>query len=168
MVIGKWISQALGTVVEIGVPEQLAKGARRCSDIAREANVSEDGMYRLLRALASLGLFVESADRRFKLTGMGKLLRSDHPESLAGYARFVAHDSTWRPWGQLGYSVKERHAGVRSCIQPSNIRTPLAESRSRRSLTIHQLRAVAFAELGHSPNGQIPVCLMRFPQWLSE
>src|SRR5436853_2424339 len=37
---------------------------------------------------------------------MGKLLQSDHPESLAGYARFVAHDSTWRPWGQLGYSVK--------------------------------------------------------------
>ena len=106
MVIGKWISQALGTVVEIGIPEQLAKGARRCSDIAREAGVSEDGIYRLLRALASVGLFVESADRRFKLTGMGKLLRSDHPESLAGYARFVAHDSTWRPWGQLGYSVK--------------------------------------------------------------
>ncbi len=60
MVIGKWISQALGTVVEIGVPEQLAKGARRCSDIAREAGVSEDGIYRLLRALASVGLFVEA------------------------------------------------------------------------------------------------------------
>jgi len=106
MVIGKWISQALGTIVEIGVPDQLAKGARRCSDIAREAGVSEDGIYRLLRALASRGLFVESSGRRFKLTGMGQLLRSDHPESLAGYARFVAHDSTWRPWGQLGYSVK--------------------------------------------------------------
>src|SRR5512133_246943 len=49
MVIGKWISHALGTIVEIGVPEQLAKGARRCSDIAREAGVSEDGLYRLLR-----------------------------------------------------------------------------------------------------------------------
>jgi SAM-dependent methyltransferase len=106
MVIGKWISQALGTIVEIGVPDELAKGARRCRDIAREAGVSEDGLYRLLRALASLGLFMESADRRFKLTGMGQLLRSDHPDSLAGYARFVAHDSTWRPWGQLGYSVK--------------------------------------------------------------
>ena len=106
MVIGKWISQALGTIVEIGVPDQLAKGARRCSDIAREAGVSEDGIYRLLRALASVGLFVESSGRRFKLTGMGQLLRSDHPESLAGYARFIAHDSTWRPWGQLGYSVK--------------------------------------------------------------
>jgi len=106
MVIGKWISQALGTIVEIGVPDQLAKGARRCSDVAREARVSEDGLYRLLRALASVGLFAESADRRFKLTGMGQLLRSDHSESLAGYARFTAHDIKWRPWGQLGYSVK--------------------------------------------------------------
>src|SRR5579859_7195674 len=106
MVIGKWISQAIGTIVEIGVPEQLAKGARRCSDIAREAGVSEDGIFRLLRALASVGLFAESADRRFKLTGMGQLLRSDHPESLAGYARFTAHDITWRPWGHLSYSVK--------------------------------------------------------------
>ena len=90
MVIGKWISQALGTVVEIGIPEQLAKGARPCSDIAREAGVSEDGLYRLLRALASVGLFIESANRRFKLTSMGQLLRVNHPESLAGYARFVA------------------------------------------------------------------------------
>jgi SAM-dependent methyltransferase len=106
MVIGKWISQAVGTVVEIGVPDQLAKGGRRCVDIAREAGVSENGLYRLLRALASVGLFAESADRRFKLTPMGQLLRSDHPESLAGYARFTAHDSTWRPWGRLAYSVK--------------------------------------------------------------
>ena len=37
MVIGKWISQAIGTVVEIGVLDELRNGARRCSDIAREA-----------------------------------------------------------------------------------------------------------------------------------
>lgn len=106
MVIGKWISQGIGTIVQIGVPDQLAKGARQCRDMAREAGVSEDGLYRLLRALASVGLFTESADRRFRLTSMGQLLRSDHPESLAGYARFTAHDITWRPWGELGYSVK--------------------------------------------------------------
>src|SRR5881392_1902900 len=58
-------------------PRTTREGARRCSDIAREAGISEDGIYRLLRALASVGLFAEGADRRFKLTGMGKLLRSD-------------------------------------------------------------------------------------------
>src|SRR2546423_3923427 len=112
MVIGKWISQALGTVVEIGVPEQLAKGPRRCSDIAREAGVSEDGIYRLLRALASVGLFVEGADRRFKLTSMGKLLQSDHPESLPAYARVVAPDSTWRPRAALCHKRESRMPGA--------------------------------------------------------
>ena len=106
MVMGKWISQALGTVVEIGVPDLLAKGARRCGDLAAEAGVSEDGLYRLLRALASVGLFAESPDRRFKLTPMGELLRSDHPGSVAALARFSAHDITWRPTGRLDYSVK--------------------------------------------------------------
>lgn len=106
MVTGKWISQAVGTVVELGVPDRLAKGSRRCREIAEEAGVSEDGLYRLLRALASVGLFAESSGRRFRLTGMGQLLRSDNPESLAGYARFTAHDVTWRPWGRLSYSVK--------------------------------------------------------------
>jgi hypothetical protein len=106
MVIGKWISQMLGTVVEIGVPDKLAKGARRCGDVAREVGVSDDGLYRLLRGLASVGLFAETSDRRFKLTGMGQFLRTDHPNSLAGYAHFTAHDSTWRPWGRLAYSVK--------------------------------------------------------------
>src|SRR5215472_17235366 len=86
MVIGKWISQAIGTVVEIGVPDQLAKGARQCRDIAREAGVSEDGLYRLLRALASVGVFAEGTGRRFRLTSMGQMLRSDHPQCLAGYA----------------------------------------------------------------------------------
>jgi SAM-dependent methyltransferase len=106
MLVGKWISQAVGTVAQLGIPDQLAKAAKRSSDIAREAGVSEDGVYRLLRALASVGLFAESNERRFKLTPMGQLLRSDHPQSLAGYARFETHDSTWRPWGHLDYSVK--------------------------------------------------------------
>jgi len=106
MVIGKWISQALATVVKFEIPDQLSKGPRRCSDLAREAGVSEEGLYRLLRALASVGVCAESADRRFKLTRMGQLLRSNHPESLAGIARFIGHDSTWRPWGELDFSVK--------------------------------------------------------------
>ena len=106
MIVGKWISQAIGTAVELGIPDRLAKGARQCHDIAREAGVSEDGVYRLLRTLSSLGLFAENGDGRFKLTRMGQLLRRDHPNSLAGFARFQAHDITWRPWGRLGHSVK--------------------------------------------------------------
>ena len=44
MVTGKWISQALGTIVELGVPDQLAKGPKRYEDLARQAGVSEEGL----------------------------------------------------------------------------------------------------------------------------
>jgi hypothetical protein len=64
MVIGKWISQALGTIVEIGVFEQLAKGARWCSDIAREAGVSEDGMCRKPVLLLKTGYDDLSVDEK--------------------------------------------------------------------------------------------------------
>lgn len=106
MLTGKWISQAISTAVELGIPERLSKGARRCRDIATDAGVPEDGLYRLLRALSSLGLFAEGRGRRFKLTTMGELLRNDSPESLAGFARLMGHDVTWRPWGLLSYSLK--------------------------------------------------------------
>jgi hypothetical protein len=106
MICGKWICQAISTAVELGIPDQLSRGARSVKDIAAQASASEDGVYRLLRALASVGVAVEKPGRKFALTPVGKCLCSDAPESHAGYARFTGHDSTWRPWGQLAHSVR--------------------------------------------------------------
>ena len=106
MVSGKWISQALATVVELGIPDQLGNASKPVGELARKAGASEGGVYRLLRALASVGVFSEVAGRRFKLTPLGRLLRTDRPGSHAGYVRFTGHDSTWRPWGQLAHSVR--------------------------------------------------------------
>jgi hypothetical protein len=102
---GKWVSQAIAVVAELGIADLLKGGPRSAADIARAANASEDGVYRLLRALGSVGLFAETGNRRFRLTPLGKLLRTDSPEALGGYARFVGHESTWRPWGELRHSV---------------------------------------------------------------
>src|SRR6476646_9981357 len=59
MITGKCISKAIATVVELGIPDHLGKGARTAAEIARQSGASEDGVYRLLRALASVGVFVE-------------------------------------------------------------------------------------------------------------
>jgi len=103
---GKWVSQAIGVVAELGIADLLKDGPRTTAAIARTANASEDGIYRLLRALASVGLFAETGSRRFRLTPLGGRLRTDSPQALGGYARFVAHESTWRPWGELRHSVR--------------------------------------------------------------
>jgi hypothetical protein len=102
---GKWVSQAIAVSAELGIADLLKEGTKTAAQIARSANASEDGVYRLLRALASVGLFAETRNRAFRLTPLGKLLCTDSPQALGAYARFVGHDSTWRPWGELGHSV---------------------------------------------------------------
>jgi hypothetical protein len=103
---GKWVSQAMAVAAELGIADLLKNGPRTTADIARTANASEDGVYRLLRALASVGLFAETGNRRFRLTPLGRLLRRDSSQALGGYARFVGDQSTWRPWGDLRHSVR--------------------------------------------------------------
>src|SRR5213080_3769249 len=103
---GKWVSQAIAVAAELGIPDLLKERPRTAAEIARTASASKDGVYRLLRALASVGLFAEAGNRRFRLTPLGRLLRTDSSQALGGYARFTGHESTWRPWGDLQHSVR--------------------------------------------------------------
>jgi SAM-dependent methyltransferase len=106
LIAGKWTSQAISVAAELGVADILKEGPRSALEIAEAVGASEDGVYRLLRALASVGLFATVAPRRFALTPLGEYLRHDVPGSLRGWARFMGHDLTWRPWGRLAYSVR--------------------------------------------------------------
>lgn len=65
-----------------------------------------DALYRLLRALASVGVLQEDEERRFSLTPIGERLRSDAPDSLAGWARLIGRPYFWRSWGNLAHSVR--------------------------------------------------------------
>jgi hypothetical protein len=106
LLAGKWASQAISVAAEFGVADLLRRGGKTAAEIAQATNTSADGMYRLLRALAGIGLFVESSGRRFRLTRLGQLLRTDASQSVGGFARFVGHESTWRPWGELRHSIR--------------------------------------------------------------
>ncbi len=84
------------------------------ADIAREANCDADALYRLLRALASVGVFAESAPRSFSLTPMGALLREDAPGGLRAFARLQGDDWHWQCWGGLADTVRTGHAAIRT------------------------------------------------------
>jgi predicted O-methyltransferase YrrM len=105
LIAGKWISQSVSVGAELGIADILKDGPRSTDEIATIAGTSPDAMFRLLRALASVGL-LSSKGRRFELTESGQYLRGDVPGSLRGWARFVGHPVTWRPWGELAHSVR--------------------------------------------------------------
>ena len=69
-------------------------------------------MYRLMRALASRGVLRHRRDGRFKLTSVGKALRTDTPGSLRDMALFIGHPLRWEDWGNLLHSVQTGEPAV--------------------------------------------------------
>jgi SAM-dependent methyltransferase len=105
LIVGSWLTQAIYVAAEIGVADLLAAAPRTAADLARETRTHGASLYRVLRALASIGIFSEDPEGRFSLTPLGDLLRSDAPGSKRSLA-IMAGAELYRSWGGLLSSVQ--------------------------------------------------------------
>jgi len=103
---GYWLSAAIGVAAELNLADLLADGSRASTDLARMTGTNPAALYRLLRTLASVGLFTEVEPGHFALTEMGGLLRTDHPKSLHGLTRYNCGETQWRRFGALRHSIE--------------------------------------------------------------
>jgi hypothetical protein len=101
LINGYQVTQALHVVAALGVCDRLATGARSTRELSESLGASEEPLYRLLRAVATLGVLEELPERCFQLTELGQGLRSDVPGSLAGWASFVGRRYHWLAWSRL-------------------------------------------------------------------
>ena len=106
LVDGYRVSQAISAAVSLGVPDHLADGSRTSAELAAATGAHEPSLYRLMRALASAGVLTEDDERRFALTELGQPLRTDHPDSLAGWSEFIGRPYEWQAWSELADSVR--------------------------------------------------------------
>ena len=102
---GHVIAQALYVVAELGIADRLATGPRESAALAQAVGVHAPSLYRVLRTLASIGVFVEHANQSFELTSLGKTLRSDVPGSVRAWA-LVNCGISWRAYGELLHAVQ--------------------------------------------------------------
>ena len=107
VIFGRWKSQILYAGVKLGVFDIASSEPMSESEIARELGLDPALLYRLLRALASIGLLKENHGRRFSITSMGKLLRSDHPQTLRGVALLEEGPEHYAIWKHLTAMVKD-------------------------------------------------------------
>jgi O-methyltransferase domain/Dimerisation domain len=106
LVNGYQVSQAIHVAATLGIADLLADGPRASDDLAAATGAHPQALYRLLRALASVGVFHEEEGRRFSLTPLGDCLRADAPEPVGGWAAFIGRPPHWRAWGDLLHSVR--------------------------------------------------------------
>jgi hypothetical protein len=112
MLAGKWVSRAISAAADLALADHLKDGPRTTADLAAACGAREREVYRLLRALASVGIFEERAPRQFAMTPLAEPLRSDVPDSLRNMARFTAMPLTWRAWEPLTESVRTGKTGL--------------------------------------------------------
>ncbi len=99
------VSQLLHVAAKLRIADRLASGPHSISQLAEATGAHEDALYRVLRALASLGIFAEEDERVFRLTPSAQCLRSDVPDSLRVAAEAVGEAWMWRAWGGLLQNV---------------------------------------------------------------
>ena len=100
------LSQAIHVAAVLGIADQLADGPRSSDELAAATETDQRALYRLLRALAAFGLLHEGEQRRFSLTELGDPLRTDAPESVAGWAAFVGRRNVRDAWSSLLESIR--------------------------------------------------------------
>src|SRR5262249_153113 len=77
LIRGYWTTQAIYVVAELRIADLLADGPKSPEELARSAEVHSALLYRVLRALASIGIFREDQQGRFELTPLAETLRSE-------------------------------------------------------------------------------------------
>lgn len=105
MVFGKAVTQAVSVVARFKLADHMAAGPKTAAELAAAAGLNAAHLYRVLRALAGLGVLTADGDR-FALSPVGEFLRSDVPGSLRPVATYVCDPWSWKPWGDLAGSVK--------------------------------------------------------------
>lgn len=98
-------SCVLSAAARLGVADALGDAERSASEVAKACRADASSMYRLLRAMAALGLLEETQQRRFRLTEMGRPLRKDVPDSSSAAVVFWA-DLLADFWSHLAECVR--------------------------------------------------------------
>jgi hypothetical protein len=120
LITANWSTQALAAAVQLGVAEHLQVEARSCEQLAQACVCPPGTLRRLLRALVTLEVALETAPGCYAAGPLAAQLRRDSADSVAPWAEYCA-TASWRSWARLTDCVRAecsarelegRHAGL--------------------------------------------------------
>jgi O-methyltransferase domain len=101
-----YVSHCAFELAEVGVADVLGEEPQTAIELARKVGADSNALYRMLRLVATYGVFSEGPDRRFSHSPMSRVLRSDHPLSLRDTFRIGATGVYLRILGGLGHTLR--------------------------------------------------------------
>lgn len=112
VITGYQITQMIYAAAKLGLADLLVDAPKTSTDLARATNTNPSALYRLLRGLASVGIFAEDEQGRFGLTPLANLLRTGVPGSMRASALWHGDPINGQVWSDLPYSVKTGESAI--------------------------------------------------------
>lgn len=103
---GYTISSAIFAAAKLGIADRLGEEPMTVSHLAKILSVHESSLYRLMRALASVGIFKEVGQQSFVLTTLAATIRKDAANSLRDLIIMCGSNWHWQTWGGLLHTVE--------------------------------------------------------------
>ena len=103
---GKVVSTALSLAAELGIADLLAEGPCSSDELAQATATHPQSLYRVLRLLSSVGVFTETASRRFALTQLGECLRIGVSGSMRSWVRMSGLPVWLQTFAEALHSVR--------------------------------------------------------------
>ncbi|MCC7259215.1 MAG: methyltransferase [Gammaproteobacteria bacterium] len=111
-----WMPRMLFAAARLALADHLAAGPRSVDELADLTHTQPAFLYRLMRALASLGIFTEDVTQRFALTPLGAALRKDAPGAAHSSVLTLASPWFMAASEQLLHSVQTGDTGFETAF----------------------------------------------------
>ncbi|MFL6350956.1 MAG: methyltransferase [Bryobacteraceae bacterium] len=106
LLFGKHITYSLSAVARLGVPDHMSGAPVPVDELATKTGAHSPSLYRVMRTLASVGVFQEFPGKRFSLTPVGQLLQTDAPGSLRYLAIQLGDRWSVRAWEHFTDTIR--------------------------------------------------------------
>jgi SAM-dependent methyltransferase len=104
---GHYLSRALFVVAKLGIADLLKDGPRHHNELAKATGAHAPSLNRVMRLLASVGVFAEDETGNFALTPLSECLRGGgRPESSRAMVMLFAGNRIAEAWKDLEYCVR--------------------------------------------------------------
>lgn len=139
------VSRCLHAVAWHGVADALDRDGTTVDDLAARVGLDADALGRVLRALASYGVF-EVELPRVRHNEASLLLQTDHPTSMAPFAHMMGLPMSWDAIGGLPATLETGRAGVFD-LDPHGLFSYLRDHPEQAAVFDHAMTAKSLAEI---------------------
>ena len=113
MLSGAWAARVLQVAAELCIADALKDGPKTIEELAAATETHAPSLQRLMRALASLGVFAQPQKNVYAMSPLSWHLVKKHPGSMREFIMFFKQDWSWKLWCELTYAIKTGGSGMR-------------------------------------------------------